>query len=166
MTEQIVIEVDAYEIVIEEELSVEVFEETTLAVTEEVGVEILEVGEPGNTGGIGPQGPAGTPRIEVPFSYGDATPAQLFTTSAGKLIERITIFIETAFDGASPSLTIGDEDNPALLMGSFENDPTEEAAYQVTPNLYYETDTQILLFISPGLGASQGSGLVVVETQT
>lgn len=129
-------------------------------------VRLVTAGKVGPSGPQGIPGPAGTPRVELPFSFGDATPAELFMAVAGKLIERITIFIETAFDGESPSLTIGDEDNPALLMESFENDPKEEAAYQVTPNLYYETDKQVLLFISPGLGASQGSGLVVVEMQT
>lgn len=124
------------------------------------------VGPSGPQGIQGLPGSAGTPRIEISFSFGDATPAELFIAVAGKLIERITIFIETAFDGLTPTLTIGDEDNPSLLMDSFENNPSEEAAYQVTPNFFYESDTQILLFISPGLGASQGSGLVVVEMQT
>lgn len=124
------------------------------------------LGPSGPQGLQGTPGSAGTPRIEVPFSFGDATPGQLFTALAGKLIERITIFIETAFDGESPLLTIGDEDDTALLMSSLENNPSEEAAYQVTPNLLYETDTQVLLFITPGLGSSQGSGLVVVEMQT
>jgi hypothetical protein len=123
-------------------------------------------GPSGPQGLRGIPGSAGTPRIEMPFSFGDATPANLFTAIAGKLIERITLYIETAFDGETPSLTIVDEDNSAILMEAFENNPSEEAAYQVTPNLYYETDTPILLFISPGLGASQGSGLVVVEMQT
>jgi hypothetical protein len=163
---QVVIELDEYEIVIEEQLSVEVIEETTIAVNEEVGVELLEISEPGMTGGIGPQGPAGTPRIEIPFAFGDATPLELFVAEAGKLIERITIFVRAVFDGSNPSLTIGDEGDPVSLMSATENNPSEVAAYQVTPNLHYVSDTQVLLFITPGLGASQGSGLVVVEMQT
>jgi len=136
---------------------------------EKKDVQVVVRGIQGPSGPQGLQGipgSAGTPRIEIPFSFGDATPANLFMAVTGKLIERITLFIETAFDGETPSLTIGDEDDSALLMDSFENDPKEEAAYQVTPNLAYETDTQVLLFITPGLGASQGSGLVVVEMQT
>lgn len=129
-------------------------------------VRIVTVGKLGPPGPEGQQGPAGTPRIEIAFSFGDATPAELFMALAGKLIERVTIFIETAFDGDTPSLTIGDEDDPSRLMSAVENNPSEEAAYQVTPNLSYETDTRILLFITPGLGSSQGSGLVVVEMQT
>jgi len=89
----------------------------------------------------------------------------LFTTIAGKLIQRVAVFIETAFDGLGPALMIGDSDDPDFLMAATENDPTEEAAYQVTPNVFYDTDTEVLLFISPGLGASQGSGLVVIEVQ-
>lgn len=138
----------------------------TITVTMTEGVTVIDGALQGQRGPQGGQGPAGTPRIEVPFSFGDATPLVLFTAIAGKLIERITMFVETAFDGESPTLTIGDADNPMLLMDSSENDPTEEAAYQVTPNFFYESNTQVLLFISPGLGASQGSGLVVIETQT
>jgi hypothetical protein len=166
MPEQVVIEFDEYEIAIEEATSVEVIEETTVVVAEETGVIILELGEPGPSGPVGPQGGAGTPRIEVPFSFGDATPAVLFTAEAGKLIERVTLFIEVPFDGLDPMLTIGDAGESERLMDVTENDPQAEAAYQVTPNLRYDTDTQILLFITPGLGASQGSGLVVVEMQT
>lgn len=129
-------------------------------------VQIVTAGKVGPSGPAGPAGAAGTPRVEIPFSFGDATPAVLFTASAGKLIERITIFIEMAFDGIGPSLTIGDEDDPDLLMTSAENNPSEEAAYQVTPNFSYDTDTQVLLFINPGSGPSRGSGLVVIETQT
>jgi hypothetical protein len=129
-------------------------------------VRIVTVGKVGPSGPVGPQGAAGTPRVEVPFSFGDATPLALFTSSAGKLIERVTVFIETAFDGAGAALTIGDGDDPDALMSATENNPTEQAAYQTTPNFSYQTNTQILLFITPGSGASQGSGLVAVETQT
>lgn len=166
MADQILVELNEYQIVFEQQFSVGVVEETILTVIEETGVEILEVSEPGPAGAVGPQGPAGTPRIEVPFSFGDATPLELFVASAGKLIERLTIFIETAFDGENTSLSIGDEDDVSALMTTLENDPKEEAAYQVTPNLFYEVDTQVLLFITHGLGSSQGSGLVVVEMQT
>ena len=137
-----------------------------------IGKKSVQVVVRGILGPSGPQGlqgipgSAGTPRIEVPFSFGDATPAELFGSLAGKLIQRITVFIETAFDGENPSLTIGDADNPTLLMDALENNLSEEAAYQVTPNFFYESDTQIYLFITPGLGSSQGSGLVVIETQT
>ena len=164
--EQVVVDLDEFEIVIEEAGTVEVVEEVTLVVSEETGVEIVEVSEPGPAGAVGPQGPSGSPRLEIPFSFGDATPAELFIATAGKLIQRITIFIETAFDGTGPALTVGDADESERLMAAFENEPREEAAYQVTPNHTYETDTQVLLFITPGLGASQGTGLVVVEMQT
>ena len=164
--EQVVVDLDEFEIVIEEAGTVEVVEEVTLVVSEETGVEILEVSEPGPAGAVGPQGPGGSPRIEIAFSFGDATPAVLFLAEANKLIQRVTIFIETAFDGTGPVLTIVDEDESERLMAAFENEPREAAAYQVTPNLTYDTDTQVLLFITPGLGASQGAGLVVVEMQT
>jgi hypothetical protein len=129
-------------------------------------VKIVTAGRVGATGPQGDQGPAGTPRLEIPFSFGDATPAELFIAEAGKLVQRITLFIETAFDGSNPVLTVGDVDESERLMAAFENNPSEAAAYQVTPNLRYVSDTQVLLFITPGLGASQGSGLVVVEMQT
>ena len=129
-------------------------------------VQIVTAGKLGPPGPQGIQGSAGTPRLEVPFSFGDATPQALFTAQANKLIERITVFLKTPFDGLLPSLTIGDESDPSRLMGELENDPKEVAAYQVTPNLSYPSDTQVLLFITPGLGSSQGSGLVVVEMQT
>jgi hypothetical protein len=59
--EQVVVDLDEFEIVIEEAGTVEVVEEVTLVVSEETGVEILEVSEPGPAGAVGPTGPQGPP---------------------------------------------------------------------------------------------------------
>jgi hypothetical protein len=46
-----------------------------------------------------------------------------------------------------------------------ENDPTQAVAYECYPNTVYEVDTQITLSITPGSGATQGSGVLVVYVQ-
>lgn len=59
--EQIVIELSQYEIVFEQQSSLDVIEESTLSVIEETSFQILEIGTPGPAGIIGPQGPQGIP---------------------------------------------------------------------------------------------------------
>ncbi len=128
-------------------------------------VQIVTAGRIGPSGPVGPKGDAGSPGIEVPFSFGDATPLGLAIAPAGKIIECVTIYLNVAFDGENPTLQIGDAEQLDALMSTAEVNPTEAATYQTTPGFAYEDDTEILLSIDPGLGASQGSGLVVIEMQ-
>jgi hypothetical protein len=128
-------------------------------------VRIVTVGKVGPSGPAGEQGDAGSPAIEIPFSFGDATPLVLATVSAGKIVERVTVYLYIAFDGVGPSLRIGDTEQLDRIMTTTEVNPAEVAVYQVSPGFAYDADTEILLSIDAGLGPSQGSGLVVIEIQ-
>jgi len=118
----------------------------------------------GIKGDTGPSG--GFVTLELPFAYGDATPSPIGTALADKLILSVALYITSYFDGTGPALTIGDAGVNDRLMAAGQNDPTSEGEYETHPVYAYGSDTPLNLYITPGSGATQGAGLVVITFQT
>lgn len=100
---------------------------------------------------------------KIAFSYGDATPKVLFVVPAGKTVFTAQIVLQVPFNGVNPSLTLGDAAVPDRLMKVDQNSPIEVAEYETNPGHTYAADTEILLTIVPGDGATAGSGFVLIE---
>ena len=103
--------------------------------------------------------------IDMPFSFGDSTPKLLGSAVIGKLIETVAIIITVPFNGAAPSLTVGDSLDPISLMPANMNDPQAAATYEVHPNVLFPDARDLLLTIVPGAGASAGVGVVSIMFQ-
>lgn len=121
--------------------------------------------------GVGPQGPQGPPGtsasgIELPFAYGDATPAVIATVPANKAAYQATIEITTPFNGVGAQLSIGDSGDSQRLMPTTGNSPGEAGAYHAHPVHVYGGSTAVNLYITPGAGASSGSGIVRLFIQS
>jgi hypothetical protein len=129
-----------------------------LVLEEPQTIAVVTMGEQGPPGAPG----AGSGAIEINFAYGDATPSQLVVAPAGKLIYSVAIHIRQSFDGTDAALTIGDAANPDQLMAAIENAPALVGSNTTSPAFAYDVDTQLLLSITPGAGASQGAGLVTL----
>lgn len=126
---------------------------------------VVAAGQQGPAGATGPAGPPGAAAVEIAFAYGDATPVALTTVTAGKLVYGVDIHIRTPFDGSGAALTVGDAGDMARLMAANENDPTAVGSYTTTPAYAYGSDTGLTLSITPGAGASQGAGILVLYIQ-
>lgn len=126
---------------------------------------VVAVGQQGPQGLMGLPGPAGGAAIEVAFSYGDATPVSVTTALAGKLVYGVQIHIHVPFDGSAAALTVGDAGDTDRLMAAADNDPTTVGSYTTTPAYAYGSDTGLTLSITPGAGASQGAGILVLYIQ-
>lgn len=125
----------------------------------------IATGAQGPTGPIGPAGPAGAASVEINFAFGDATPAPVVTALAGKLIYGVQLHIKVPFDGAGAALVVGDAVQANRLMAANENDVLSVGSNTTSPAYAYAVNTQILLGITPGAGATQGSGLLVISIQ-
>lgn len=126
---------------------------------------VVAAGQQGPAGATGPAGPPGAAAVEVAFAYGDATPVALTTALSGKLVYGVDLHIRVPFDGSGAALTVGDAGNTARLMAANENDPTAAGSYTTTPVYAYGSDTGLTLSITPGAGASQGAGVLVLYIQ-
>lgn len=122
---------------------------------------------------VGEQGPAGPPGADGSgvnysrnFSYGDASPDSISTpVPANKLVRSCRIVIETPFNGVGAALKVGDSGNLSRLMGITDNDPATAATYETSPQTLFGGPTQCLITITPGSGATQGTGQVILEIE-
>ena len=107
-------------------------------------------------------GAAGLGAIRKDFGFGDSTPDLIVMANAGDVVYEVEIVIMTPFDGTGAALTIGDSAQNDRLMQSTQNDPATPATYGAIPDYKYSVVTPINLYISPGAGATQGAGFILI----
>lgn len=105
------------------------------------------------------------PSYEFTFNFGDATPKLLMNVPADRVITQINMYVTEAFNGTTPSLSIGDTGDYASLMDTTDNNPIVISNWAVTPGKTYGADTDIYLSIVAGSGATTGAGLLVIQIQ-
>lgn len=160
---QVLTEVSSQPVVIESPTVEVVTLDDEVHVVDEVrDIQIVTVGE------VGPRGPAGSSGsdIEMAFAYGDATPTAIHTATANKIVFSVEVVIAVPFDGVGASVVVGDVSESDRLMHADENAPTIVGSHTTAPAYSYGADTPILLTITPGAGASQGRGLVILRIQS
>ena len=142
---------------------------------DEVNIELEEVdhwlnnkGDKGEQGDVGPSGADGADAAsseeELSYSWGDA-PQKIYTTGVAKMIYGVRVIVDTAFNGINPSLTIGDLIDTDRLFSADMIDLTIPGTYESYPAHTYADTTDIYANITPGEGASQGSGKIVIYHQ-
>lgn len=122
-------------------------------------------GEQGEDGAPGVAGPSGEGQYPVvPFSFGDAPAIVMALTAdnAGEVTD-LLLEIETPFDGVGAQIAVGTPGQPELLMPAAMNDPGTAAIYQVSPHIRLAAGQPIYLTITPGVGATQGSGNFILR---
>jgi hypothetical protein len=100
-------------------------------------------------------------RVKVNFSFGDSTPKIILTNTALKTVINASIVIETPFNGLGANLSLGDMVLNNKFINTSQNDPTISCEFSTNPN--NTTNTNIILTITPGSGATQGSGFVLLD---
>ena len=99
------------------------------------------------------------------FTYADTSPSLIGLAPNGKLVLHVRVFITQTFDGTGAALTVGSGGTPNDLMASTDNTPGTVGLYEKSPAVQYGADTNINITITPGTGATQGAGLVIVEIE-
>lgn len=110
----------------------------------------------------GPSGVSGGNGIEFPFAWGDASPRTVEVAAAAKLVYGVELHVDEPFDGAGAQLQVGDAGDAGRLMAAGQNDPAAAGTYTTAPAHRYGADTTILLTITPGVGATAGTGLLTL----
>jgi len=167
---QVIIQDDSSQITVQADvINVVTIHDDQQVVVEDTSIQTISVGEQGPTGAQGPiglTGPAGGAAVEMSFSYGDATPATIATAVAGKLVYGVGVHIKVPFDGVGAALRVGDAGQLDRLMAATENDPTQVGSSTTAPAYAYGVNTAVLLSVTPGAGATQGSGIIVLYIQS
>jgi hypothetical protein len=97
----------------------------------------------------------------INFSYGDVTTQTIYALIAGQRITQVEIVFDVAFNVVS-TISVGDSGNTQRLMTTGQNNPLSTDVYATTPFYKYASNTNILLTLNTGMGATQGSGVVIV----
>jgi hypothetical protein len=101
--------------------------------------------------------------IEMPFSWGDATPAVIVVVPAGKTVFKVQVVLQNVFNGAAVGLTIGDSADNDRLLAAEHISLFDLATYETNPNYLYVTQTEVYLYISVDGSNTQGNGVVLME---
>lgn len=132
-------------------------------------LEVVTAGPQGPRGDDGADGAAGAngdgqyPAVE--FAFGDATPATILTVNPASAAEiaLVQLEIEEAFDGVGAQIQIGVAGDADLLMAADQNLPGEVAVFETSPRVRLAGGAQVVLTITPGAGASQGRGKIIIQ---
>lgn len=115
----------------------------------------------------GPQGPKGAPGSTIPpvyFAYGDAPSVRWTATDAG-LLTGVRVIIRVAFNGVGPTIEVGVNADVDAALPAMYNDPTAVQEFENTPDIQMAAGDTVTLTISPGIGATLGSGVLLLEFQ-
>ena len=101
-------------------------------------------------------------RHEIAFAWGDASPRTIFTVPASPALTlwRVGLLIDEPFNGVNPSVSVGDVTDAGRLMAAGQNDPLTAGVYASNPAILYTPGDEIRISITPGAGATAGSGKV------
>jgi hypothetical protein len=129
------------------------------------GIAVVAAGRQGPAGANGVPGANGQgAAIPYVFSWGDATPALIANVPAGKVVFKVEVVLLAAFNVAS-TVTVGDAGNTSRLFSTADIDLSSAATYQSNPNHLYGSLTAVNLYVSPGVGNSQGNGIVLLYVE-
>lgn len=120
-------------------------------------VELVQAGSNRQTTTAGLRG-----RSSIPFAYGDASPRTVLSIPAGTRVLAVSVVLDTGFDGIAAALSLGDGTDPERLLAPSQLDAAAPGVYGATPGVVYPIATDIRLAITPGEGASQGAGVLVI----
>ena len=120
-------------------------------------------GHNGTNGANGANGDGQYPVVELAF--GDASPAPVLTINPASAAEIVLVQleIEEPFDGVGAMLTVGTTADPDLLMAADQVDPSTTAVFESSPRVALAGGAEVQLTITPGVGASQGRGKLVIQ---
>jgi hypothetical protein len=97
--------------------------------------------------------------VSHPFSYGDATPTAI---AVANKVSTIKIMLLNAFNGADPSLKIGDATVSDRLFPANKINLKKASTWVFHPQVQYAPEEEILLEIVAS-GSTAGNGVVFLE---
>jgi hypothetical protein len=118
---------------------------------------IINISELGGLGGSSGD-------ISRTFSFGDATPDLIGKVLNDLTISTCRVVIDTPFNGIGATVSVGTLSSPEMIMAQTDLLPSEVGIYESSPQMTNIVPQNFYIFITPGAGASSGSGRVFIYT--
>ena len=99
----------------------------------------------------------------INFAFGDVTNRIIMPLTGAHVVQRVTIVVDTAFNGVNPSLSIGTMSVPDLLVRPERVDLTTLAEYEIGGAQQVASPDAIYLTLNAGMAATQGAGRILIE---
>lgn len=100
--------------------------------------------------------------LEFDFTYETVSPTTLINVLENVRVRKVILDIETAFNDADSSISVGHTGNVNGLLATTDNVPQTIGLYEVDSNFLYGGADIIKLYITKG-SSTQGNGTVFLE---
>jgi hypothetical protein len=98
-------------------------------------------------------------RVPFTFSSGTLVLGQVFS---GQYLVRAVLIVDTAFDGSSPSITVGTTASPSGVFSAADSDPGVVGEYDTDEILTFP-GTDFLQLVVAAPGATRGAGSLLYQ---
>lgn len=124
----------------------------------------VQVQVAGLQGPPGPPGASGAGLLPpIDFAFGDASPTTVLTLGESSEIAAVSLQVEEVFDGLGAGVQLGVAGDVGSLIPAGLSDLTDLNTFEYSPRKEYPAGTALVLTITPGAGASQGRGQIIVS---
>lgn len=103
-------------------------------------------------------------RQVINFSFGDASPATIWTTPHTLHVVLTRVVVLTPFNGAGASVKVGTVANDQLLFEPGAAELSQAAAWEFNSDAQLLSAESIKVTITPGSGASAGTGRIIIDS--
>lgn len=97
------------------------------------------------------------------LAFGSSTPVAMFTLPANAVVESVKCIVDTAFNGAAPTASIGVAGTTSKYMAATELDLKTTGVYEVDPGLTADGTTNALIITYAPDSSSAGAARFIVE---
>jgi hypothetical protein len=105
--------------------------------------------------------------IDATIAYGSTSPVTIGTLPANAIVTSVNVYVDTAFNATSPSLSVGIAGTTSKYMGTTDLDLTTAGSYAEDPGLPADTSSEsIIATFAAGTGGTAGSARVIVYYTT
>lgn len=100
------------------------------------------------------------------LAFNSSGTVNMFSTGAADIIDRVEVIVDTAFDGTTPSMSVGISGTVSKYMASSQVDLTTVGVYEVHPGKTAQGVEALVATFTAGGGASAGAARVLVYFNT
>ena len=104
-----------------------------------------------------------TTRDTTPLVFGSSSPVTMFTLPANAVIEKVTVIVDTAFNGTAPTMTVGISGTTSKYVGATDVDLKTAGQYIVHNSSIANGSTEALIITYSADSSSVGAARVLVD---
>lgn len=97
------------------------------------------------------------------LAFGSTSPLALFTLPANAVIHFVKVIVDTVFDGAAPTLSIGITGTVSKYMGTSDVDLKTAGIYEVDPGIVANGSTEALIATYAADSSAAGAARILVS---